>query len=152
MIIDIRDIGFEKRRFTGDEPASIIGLEDENVKVDSPVRYDLQVYVVSNELLIEGTLSTGVLFRCSRCAEYFRHNAVVRDFRRVRDAGAEIEYVDLTGDIREAIILSFPNYPVCREGCRGLCSMCGRNLNDGGCDCGPPAENRWEALDGLNIG
>ncbi|MBO5798148.1 MAG: DUF177 domain-containing protein [Clostridia bacterium] len=33
------------------------------------------------------------------------------------------------------LILSLPMKTLCREDCRGLCPMCGKNLNDGLCGC-----------------
>ncbi|MCE9615358.1 MAG: DUF177 domain-containing protein [Lentisphaerae bacterium] len=54
--------------------------------------------------------------------------------------------VDLTGDIREAMILAFPGYPVCSPECKGLCATCGVNLNEAACRCAPPDDNRWAIL------
>lgn len=57
------------------------------------------------------------------------------------------ECVDLTADIREAMILAFPAYPVCSPECKGLCATCGVNLNKAACRCAPPDDNRWGVLD-----
>jgi len=43
--------------------------------------------------------------------------------------------VDLSGLIREQIILNIPYKALCHEECRGLCSRCGANLNEGDCGC-----------------
>ena len=58
--------------------------------------------------------------------------------------------VDLTDDIREAIILTFPAYPVCQPDCKGLCPTCGENRNKAACRCAPPQDNRWSALNDLS--
>ena len=47
--------------------------------------------------------------------------------------------VDLGEAVREELVLAVPSYLVCRDGCAGLCSRCGANLNDGPCSCGEPA-------------
>lgn len=44
-------------------------------------------------------------------------------------------HIDLSVGIREAILLSQPITPVCREGCLGLCPKCGTNLNAKRCAC-----------------
>lgn len=49
--------------------------------------------------------------------------------------------VDLSGLIREQIILNIPYKPLCHEECRGLCSQCGANLNEGDCGCEREAGN-----------
>ena len=43
--------------------------------------------------------------------------------------------IDLSIGIREAIVLSLPITPSCRDDCRGLCPVCGINLNKGSCAC-----------------
>lgn len=43
--------------------------------------------------------------------------------------------IDLDPIVREQMLLALPSYPVCREDCKGLCSVCGANLNDRDCGC-----------------
>jgi len=55
--------------------------------------------------------------------------------------------VDLGPAVREHVILAAPQYPVCRESCRGLCPRCGADLNLGSCGCGEAGTDpRWSAL------
>ena len=35
----------------------------------------------------------------------------------------------------ELLFLGLPTRDLCREGCRGLCPKCGKNLNEGDCGC-----------------
>ncbi|MBU0679579.1 MAG: DUF177 domain-containing protein [Verrucomicrobia bacterium] len=59
--------------------------------------------------------------------------------------------MDLTEDIREAVLLKVPNFPLCSSQCKGVCLQCGQDLNAGTCACEPPHwENRWGALDQLD--
>ena len=44
-------------------------------------------------------------------------------------------FLDVTDDIRQEILLSYPMTFVCMETCQGLCVRCGQNLNEGKCDC-----------------
>src|SRR5262245_25927132 len=48
------------------------------------------------------------------------------------------DHVELAPMLREHIILAAPMQPLCREECAGLCVRCGKDLNDGPCQC--PAE------------
>jgi uncharacterized protein len=43
--------------------------------------------------------------------------------------------IDLDPFLREQIVLAMPGYPVCKENCKGLCTVCGGNLNERDCDC-----------------
>ncbi len=44
-------------------------------------------------------------------------------------------YIDLSIGIREAIVLSIPLAPLCKDDCRGLCPVCGMSKNTGECEC-----------------
>ena len=48
------------------------------------------------------------------------------------------DHVELAPMLREHVILSAPMRPLCREECAGLCARCGKDLNEGPCQC--PAE------------
>lgn len=47
----------------------------------------------------------------------------------------EDAFIDLSPLLRELAILEMPIQPICKDDCRGLCVECGKNLNEGGCDC-----------------
>ncbi|MCI0425670.1 MAG: YceD family protein [Actinobacteria bacterium] len=42
--------------------------------------------------------------------------------------------VDLAGPARDELSLAVPLAPLCRPGCRGLCPICGTDLNEDPCD------------------
>ena len=44
-------------------------------------------------------------------------------------------FLDIDELLLEVLALSFPFRFLCREDCKGLCSHCGKDLNDGPCDC-----------------
>jgi uncharacterized protein len=57
---------------------------------------------------------------------------------RAEDADEERYHgkvIDLDPILREQILLSLPAYPVCRDGCKGLCPACGQDLNERECGC-----------------
>ena len=58
--------------------------------------------------------------------------------------------VDLDAMLREQILLALPAYPVCGESCKGLCPVCGTNLNERDCRCDRRVPDpRWAALEKL---
>jgi uncharacterized protein len=58
--------------------------------------------------------------------------------------------IDLDPVVREQVLLALPNYPVCNEGCKGLCSVCGANLNERDCGCDRHVPDpRWAGLEKL---
>jgi uncharacterized protein len=60
--------------------------------------------------------------------------------------------VDLDPIVREQILLALPGYPVCGEGCKGLCSVCGANLNERDCGCDRHVPDpRWAGLKNVKL-
>ena len=43
--------------------------------------------------------------------------------------------LELAPMLREHVILSAPMQPLCGDDCLGLCAQCGKNLNEGSCQC-----------------
>jgi uncharacterized protein len=43
--------------------------------------------------------------------------------------------LELASMLREHVILSAPMQPLCGDDCLGLCARCGKNLNEGPCQC-----------------
>jgi len=64
----------------------------------------------------------------------------------------EGKVIDLDPIVREQILLALPGYPVCREGCKGLCTVCGTNLNEKECGCDRHVPDpRWAGLKNVKL-
>jgi uncharacterized protein len=130
-----------------------------------PVRVALEIHRQDEQLQVRGTASVAIRQVCVRCLhdaarEMTADVSLVARVKAQRDAGAEAphgliyhdgEIVDLTGEIRDLLLLEIPLAPVCRPECRGLCSHCGADLNAGPCECGAAGgrDTRWVALQAL---
>jgi uncharacterized protein len=58
--------------------------------------------------------------------------------------------LDLSAWSRDAVALALPDKILCRPDCAGLCSVCGKNLNDEPhAHEDEPADSRWSALEEL---
>jgi uncharacterized protein len=57
------------------------------------------------------------------------------------------EEVDIGEILREEIILSIPVKFLCSKNCKGLCTGCGINLNQGSCTCPKLVDPRWAPLE-----
>jgi uncharacterized protein len=153
MIINAAKIPESGLKIHAEEPGEILQLNTEDeFRPEGPVVYDLYVQVVDGLLIVRGCVSATVKSACSRCMQIcsttVRNSGFLRDF----PAPQGTEEVDITDDLREAILLELPRAPLCSETCRGLCARCGKNLNDGDCGCMPPEdENPWGTLNKLKI-
>ncbi len=153
MIINIASIPEQGIKFKAEEPGEITGLgEADGFRIAGPVSCNLYAQVVDGVLVVRGKLSVPVEARCARCTQFF--STTVTDSGFLRDfPGVEgVEEVDITEDIREALVLSLPHSPLCDEGCKGLCVHCGKDLNDGPCGCRRMEESgSWGALNSLKL-
>jgi uncharacterized protein len=60
--------------------------------------------------------------------------------------------IDLDPIVREQLVLALPGYPVCQEGCKGLCTVCGTNLNERECGCDRHVPDpRWAGLKDVKL-
>jgi uncharacterized protein len=165
MTFDLKELPSSGiKRFTGEDAAEVLALDGAtDLTPQGPIRYDLQVQLVSDQLIVRGKLHLDVRFACSRCGHPFTRTVEEPAFELVDDvrdllarnvAVAEKDeglLVDLTPEIREGILLAFPSFPVCKPECRGLCPTCGSNLNRKRCGCRPPDDRRWDGLEKLVI-
>lgn len=107
---------------------------------------------------VKGVIRGWVTLECTRCLEEYKQHldmevdefycrpdmAVVgEDGRRlpteieIPEEGYVIEKgrIDLYPLVNDAVMLSLPIKRLCSESCRGICQICGRNLNLGECGC-----------------
>lgn len=103
----------------------------------------------------EGILATGIVrghavTHCDRCLDdaaldiagevscYFLHEEPADEVADEEDFGLIDEAngtVDLSETIQGAIAMDVPFVVLCREDCKGLCPVCGANLNEVDCGC-----------------
>lgn len=96
----------------------------------------------------EGELELDVEVPCARCLTTVREHLVIpfrEAFKMSREPQTEEEEelftavpdenVDLKPYVDEAVLLDLPFAPLCKEACKGLCSQCGADLNEGECGC-----------------
>jgi uncharacterized protein len=95
-------------------------------------------------LLVQVKLQARILSECVRCLQDFTQNLQV-DFtdlyafnrRSMADADLllpEDMHIVLDPLVREYMLLDVPIGPLCRPDCKGLCPICGENLNEVACD------------------
>ncbi len=152
MQINLTELGEEYKHYKGEDDAEVFDLEEDNsLRPDGPLSYDVAAELVSDQLIVRGRIWAPMHFLCCRCAVWNDCVVEVNDFLVAIEVGEEDELADLTPEMREAIILALPDYPLCGESCKGLCSQCGADWNKKVCDCQSPVDNRWEGLGGLEL-
>lgn len=153
MIVSLAELGQGEAALSGEEPGSILEMEnEERLRVDGPVRYELRASQAGKELVVRGSVSCAISFACVRCGDFFTADVTDSSFLRAFETTEGMEFVDLTPDIRESMILAFPLNPVCDASCKGICAHCGTNLNRGSCSCSVSwDDSRWNSLNELRL-
>jgi uncharacterized protein len=116
----------------------------------------------SRQFLLRGSVAATVEVPCDRCVTLFRRPLASRyqmyyvweesEAERIDPSEVQVmppgqTVIDLADDVRQTVLLAFPQKNVCREECRGLCPRCGKNLNEGSCDCKETTvDGRWDKL------
>ena len=54
--------------------------------------------------------------------------------------------IDVCDVLETCFILGMDQKFLCKDDCKGLCGVCGKNLNDGPCGCGKQIDPRMAAL------
>lgn len=153
LLIDVARLDAEGEDLSGVLDDAVLEMaEDPYLHPFAGIRYELFAQVLGTELLVRGTLAQDFDSVCSRCGADFDFTVNVPDFTVSVEIGEKTEFIDLTDELRQCIILALPTYPVCRQDCRGVCATCGKNLNEGPCACShDETDSRWGALDALEL-
>lgn len=136
-------------------PGELNGLL-EDARVVSPVQGQTRMMRTQQSVFVRGQLQTRLALECSRClnetvlpvqfaveAEYFPEVDINtgKGLPRPNDDLAftinQSHEVDLREAVRQHLLLELPMSQVCRETCKGLCSRCGVDMNEGQCVCEP---------------
>lgn len=116
----------------------------EEIKVLSPVKVDGTMYMTGDILNFDVHIKTSLGLTCSRCLQPFERefeNDISEQFTLDKDnKDADITFLDgdslnVTEIIIGNIILSLPMKRLCKDDCKGLCPVCGTNLNFSSCNC-----------------
>lgn len=121
-------------------------------EVSGPLTVRGVVTSLGNGVYVEANVRGAVALTCSRCLSPFerpvdlscegKFTGDVLEKAHGDEDEDEVEIFPLEGTscdldemIRSEIVLSLPMKPLCSEECKGICPMCGKNLNEGSCDC-----------------
>jgi len=134
MKIDINQIPFEGLTLTEQLNPATLDLESDIIKFSGPVTVEAHITRITNAVTVDLSLKALIHSSCSRCLGDIEVG-LKKDARLSYPINEAELSIDLNPDIREEIIIDYPIKPLCRTDCLGLCPECGKNLNEGKCDC-----------------
>jgi uncharacterized metal-binding protein YceD (DUF177 family) len=128
------------------------GLNDEMMRAEQPVHYDLTVEKMQDALLVKGSLATVLDCQCVRCLKPFKQKLELPDWTVLlpltgeEKVAVDNDSVDLTPYVREDILLQLPRHPLCKPDCSGLKPKARKNGGQSG-----SMSSAWAELDKLKL-
>ncbi len=143
----------------GTETPEVMGLTEDGLgfQPEGEVSYRFTASMAGKDLLVRGKAEFRVKAECARCLEDIHTVFQVPEICLMYEDMPDRE-VDITGDVREELLLAIPSRFLCSEDCKGLCTGCGANLNSEKCTCSkekkkkqeePLEDSPWDVLDQL---
>ena len=126
--------------------------------VTEPVAANGQVRNTAGVLVMTGSIETTIHGTCDRCAASFDREiefpidvVLVTELANEENEDEwvfplEGDSADLDDIVRTVFVLNLDSKLLCKEDCQGLCCRCGKNLNDGPCNCQKELDPRFAAL------
>jgi len=158
MIIKISGLRDGIHDFNFDDDISVLGLED---PFFGNFITKISLNKSHNQVILTANVSLNANFDCDRCSSNY-NRTLKNEFRMVYFFGKEsidngslnavylqmdADKIDLAAELRDYAVLAVPMKNLCKEDCLGLCYNCGKNLNEGECDCEKTnIDIRWQPL------
>ena len=159
LTLDLSRIRQAQERFEREYSPETLPAEADDYRVVVPVALAFDIFKDKQQFRLSGRVATTLELPCSRCLEPFawpvdagfdlrylpQSAATAEGEREIDDNDLATAYyrddeIDLGQLMQEQFYLSLPMKPLCSDDCKGLCPVCGTNLNRGTCDC----NTQWE--------
>lgn len=143
--------------------SSTVGFGDaeflgETYRFIEPLKVEGRVYNNGQSLTLEADVSGRMITECARCLDEVEADVEfsVHELLSQREEGAEEDEdiilfdgyeIELDDIIADHFLMNISGRYLCSDDCKGLCPVCGENLNHGECDCDNEyIDPRWQAL------
>jgi uncharacterized protein len=126
---------------------------------ETPMQSEVKIKRAGRSVLIKGKVQTTLRLQCVRCLREFSYplsTTYELTLHPLKEAPSEEETelgseemessffeggeIHLSEIACEQIFLEIPYQPLCQQGCKGLCPVCGKDLNLSACEC---VKEKW---------
>jgi uncharacterized protein len=121
-----------------------LGLGSGEIEVIGEIGYKGKITNISRVLKLDADITINYKAPCGRCLADVQREEKIHidvDFPNIDETNDKDEYcyssglLDLTGVVNDSIFTALPFKHVCSDECKGLCPMCGQELNVYNCNC-----------------
>jgi uncharacterized protein len=129
--IKVNEISKDGLELSENREAGAMDLARDDIRFVSPIAITAFVTRDKDEVYASIVTKGKLEITCARCLLPYRID-LKKDFDLSYDVKGKTS-LDLSDDIRQEMILEYPLKPLCKQDCKGLCLVCGKNLNEGSC-------------------
>ena len=130
--------------FSGEVTLGKVEFMGSTLDFEKPLSVVGKVLNIGGTLEISARITGGYVTECSRCGRPVEEDFSADLFESMDDDFSDIDeeciivqgnVIDISGSIEACIFGNIPMRSLCSEDCKGLCPMCGINLNEKECNC-----------------
>ncbi len=162
---------------TFEEPVDVfpilLGMQtDRYCSFTGSIQGELSVQREFDHLRVDGRVTAPVSFSCSRClvdydslvdsnftiflrkdlGDFIDEDEIELGEKDLISSSYSGDEIDLTHEIEEQVAMEIPLKPLCSSSCKGLCHVCGVDLNRFGCSCSNETINlKFSALKDFKV-
>ena len=149
LVFNVKDFRHEDfKEYEALVPSESLGLTYEEAEFIKPLSCSVSLFRQGGDTIyITTDVDATVLVECRRCINPFEVDiaTTLGLLFSIGDTSSETEddderyydgeTLDISEDVRRALVLEIPTWSLCSETCKGLCPECGTDLNTTGCSC-----------------
>lgn len=149
LVFNMKDLRHEDfKEYQTLVPSEPLGLTYEEAKFISPLSCTVSLFRQGGAgIYVTADVDTTILVECRRCINPFEVDitATLDLLFSMGDGSSEPaedneryydgDTLDISEDVRRALVLEIPTWSLCSETCKGLCPECGTDLNTTECAC-----------------
>ena len=124
--------------FTFEPKKELLGIPGASFGKAAVIKGKTEIY--PDKAFLVGTLCFDIVGECSRCLSPASAKITVDFDEEFRPAPCDKDVftyekgvIDLDRFVDQLILTNLPYVILCKEDCKGLCPVCGKNLNEGEC-------------------
>lgn len=147
MIINVSEL--MKNKVSSKEVNVVLDLcnfddGNETIEITKAINFTGVIKSSEEDLILDGHVEGEIVLTCARCLEKFNYKLDLNFKETIStnsdDKDETIIFIDnsklnIDDIIINNIIMLLPVKRLCREDCKGLCQLCGTNLNYSKCNC-----------------
>ena len=158
MIIKISNLSDGSYNYKFEGEVAEIGLSE---PYTGKYKTKIELSKFQDQIILNSETKIKAGMVCDRCGEEYdqviksehkmvyllRGNEEENESIDVVYLNADADKINIKNDVRDYVLLAIPMKKLCTDECKGLCYKCGKNLNEGACDCNESEiDEKWKPL------